>query len=74
MPDHACVDIALPLPLQLNFAYPVKRLQNKDKSKFNKENELLWCSNKKAIPTPKTLNLPRLQKYPTLRHDRTKKE
>lgn len=74
MPNHACVDISLPLPLQLKFTHPVHRLQNKAQSKFNKENELHWCSNKKAIPTQKILNLPRLQKYPTLRHDRTKTE
>jgi hypothetical protein len=74
MPVHACVDIAVPLHLQLKFTHLVNRLQNKAQSNRNKENELYWCSNKRAIPTQKILKLPRLQKYLSLSHDRTQEE
>lgn len=59
MPDHVCVDTSLPLHLQLKFTYLANRLQSKAQSNCNKENELYWCSNKKAIPTQKILKLPR---------------
>jgi hypothetical protein len=39
MPDHACVDTALPLLSQLKFTHLANRLQNKVESNYNKEGD-----------------------------------